>query len=167
MSQQTSKEKVLECLKKNCLLPGTSLTESGQSFSIHKKGSEQVRFFHLDKKGDQGSCRECLGIGSNGRVCDLLVEINSPKHPYVYIFVELKAGKSGGDAIKQIRDTYKSAQRKTQCGSGQVFGLIVCKGSSPTGDGRKARKRGAEIKIVSRKLQPGISVNELMKLFNL
>jgi hypothetical protein len=164
-SSQSPKDKVLECLKKNCLLRGTSLKESGRSFSIKKKLDQKVQFFQLDKEGNQGPGRKCLGISPSERICDLLVVI-AEKKTSAYIFVELKAGEPG-NASKQIENTIKSAQQKTECTSRQVFGLIACKGSSPTGDGRRARKNNPDYIIVSRCIQRGISVTELMKIFNL
>jgi len=163
---QTPKDKVLKCLEKNCLLPGTSLNESGRTFSIRKKRGEKVRFFHLDKgrKRNQGTGRKCLGISPNERICDLLVVIATKKSS-AYIFVELKVGQATDDAFSQLRDTIKSAQQKTQCTSQQVYGLIACRGSSPI-PVRKERKRNPGIKIKSRTLQPSISVTELMKIFN-
>ena len=90
---------------------GTSFNESGVDISIKPKSGETFLFFHLDS-GNNKRLREDLGIGSTGRICDLLIyyfNVHDDK-PSICL-VELK-GKKISHGITQVENIYDAIRQK-------------------------------------------------------
>ena len=113
----------------NCLINGTSYSESGKKISIKGSRSEQVLFFKIDG---------CYIVSSDSRKCDLLIAYSDSEWRFL-ILAELK-GKKIDDAIEQFKQTignsrFKYIFDKTLCSScdkkcRKIF-VIVHGGSAP------------------------------------
>ena len=89
-------------------MPGkTSKKESGASIDLEADGDVTILFFDIDSPAG----RECLGLGDEDRVCDLLVLIcRSDARPVVGL-LELK-GTEFDHGVTQIESARQAVQKK-------------------------------------------------------
>ena len=94
----------LRQLLRNCLIHGTSFTESGVRVYVNPQSGEKVRFYVLDEQSNP-DCTLRQDLEMSGRICDILVSYTRQgKSRAILCLVELK-GRNLERAAEQIVNT--------------------------------------------------------------